>query len=328
MNRRHSSLAFALAVSFVACQENPPAPTRDAAGSAAKTTPSAKPSGSTAPAGSTGAAKGDAPVSSAKGPFPESTNPALLDISKAEEKAPDTFKAKFETTAGDFVVECTRAWAPHGADRFYNLVKIGYFDDIAIFRVQSNFVAQWGIHGNPKVSAVWQKANIEPDTVTESNKKGTLTFAQAGEPAEKGKTAAMRSTQVFINYGDNDNLDDMGFAPICKITEGFENTLKFGGSKHASALTNAQAQIFAKGNAFLRQVYPELDYIKTARLLGADDSKKEGDDKEEPKGEEKGQGKDEGKGEGKGDGTGSGEGSGKGDGSGSGKGKGGGKGGG
>jgi peptidyl-prolyl cis-trans isomerase A (cyclophilin A) len=310
MNRRHLGAAV-VALCALGCESSPPQPTRDATQSAAKSAAKPAPSGT----GATPAAKKEPDAASqAKGPFTESTHEAMLDPSKATEKAPDSFKAKLETTAGDFVLECTRAWAPNGVDRFYNLVKIGYYDDVALFRVAPGFVVQWGIHGNPKVSEAWMKANIEPDTVTESNKKGTVTFAQAGGPAAKGKTATSRSTQVFINYADNDNLDEMGFAPICKVVDGFDDTTKFGGSKHHQQLTSAQGQIFAKGNAFLRSAYPELDYIKKATIVG--------DEPKDEDGDKKGAGKGEGKGTGDGSGKGTGDGSGKGEGKGTGDGKG------
>lgn len=208
-----------------------------------------------------------APTNGAKGPFPESTHPAMKDPTQANLTAPDTFEGKFETTAGDFVVECTRSWAPHAADRFYNLLKIGFYNDVAIYRVHPGFVAQFGLHGNPEISGKWQKAQIEPDVIKQKNKKGTLTFAQAGNPSEKGKTPITRATQVFINYKDNDHLDE-AFAPVCKVTQGFEVTKTFGGEKLHKHLKNAQGRIIAKGNEFLRKTYPELDYIEKAYVVG------------------------------------------------------------
>ena len=146
--------------------------------------------------------------------------PELLDPSLSKDKAPDEFKVKFKTTKGDVVMEIHRAWAPNGADRFYNLVKIGFFEDIALFRVVEGFVVQFGIHGNPRVAKKWQNANLPPDDVKETNARGTLTYAMAGRPDT-------RSTQLFINLKDNDNLDKMGFAPIGKVVEGMDVVAKF-----------------------------------------------------------------------------------------------------
>lgn len=192
--------------------------------------------------------------------FPESGHPAMLDPQKAQEKAPATFRAKLETTKGNVVFECTRDWAPNGVDRFYNLVKIGYFDDVAFFRVVKGFVVQWGIHGNPKVSAVWSDANLPPDPPKQSNKRGTLTYAMAGSPDT-------RSTQLFVNYKDNTNLDAMGFAPICQVVEGMDVIDKLNG-QYGEEVTNKQGSIQAEGNAYLRSKYPELDYIKTSLVVG------------------------------------------------------------
>jgi len=192
--------------------------------------------------------------------FPQSGHPAMTDPSKAKEAAPAQFRAKFETTKGDILFECTRDWAPNGVDRFYNLVKIGFFDDIAFFRVVHSFVAQWGIHGDPKVSAVWSDANLPPDPPKQSNTRGMLTYAMAGRPDT-------RSTQVFVNYKDNTNLDAMGFAPICKVVEGMDVADKLYGT-YGEAVTNKQGEIQAEGNAYLRSKWPELDYVKTATIVG------------------------------------------------------------
>ena len=144
--------------------------------------------------------------------FAGAQDAALKDPSKANATAPATFTAKFETTKGDVIFECTRDWAPHGVDRFYNLVKIGFFEDVALFRVNHKFVVQWGIHGDPEVSKHWQNARLPADPVKQSNKTGTVTFAMAGPPTT-------RTTQLFINYKDNSFLDAKGFAPVCKITD-------------------------------------------------------------------------------------------------------------
>lgn len=199
-------------------------------------------------------------VAGAAQAFPQSTHPAMLDASKATETAPAKFQAKFTTTKGDVVFDCTRDWAPHGVDRFYNLVKIGYFDDVALFRMAKGFVVQWGIHGNPKVNAVWRDANLPPDPPKQSNTRGMLTYAMAGSPDT-------RSTQLFINFGDNSNLDGQGFAPICKVTSGMEIAESFY-SQYGEQVTGTQGSIQAKGNDYLHEKWPNLDYIKTAAIVG------------------------------------------------------------
>ena len=135
--------------------------------------------------------------------------PGFADPSKLTEKAPESFKAKFTTTKGAFTIEVTRSLSPNGADRFYNLVKSGYFQDVAFFRVIPGFMGQFGIHGDPKVSAAWRGARIQDDPVKSSNKRGALSFAMAGPNT--------RTTQFFINLVDNTNLDSMGFSPFGKV---------------------------------------------------------------------------------------------------------------
>jgi peptidyl-prolyl cis-trans isomerase A (cyclophilin A) len=128
--------------------------------------------------------------------------------------APTMFRAKFQTSQGDFVVEVQRDWAPLGVDRFYNLVKNGFYDGTCFFRVISGFMAQFGIHGDPKVSATWRQERIQDDPVKQSNKRGYISYAMAGPNT--------RTTQLFINYGDNSRLDQMGFAPLGRVIEGME----------------------------------------------------------------------------------------------------------
>lgn len=190
-------------------------------------------------------------------------NAALLDPSQATKQAPESFTVRFDTTAGSFDIECTRAWAPNGVDRFYNLVSIGYFEDVSFFRVVKSprpFVAQFGLHGRPDVNSAWMNANLPPDEPKQSNTKGRLTFAMAGKPDT-------RSTQMFINLSDNANLDMMGFAPICEVkAEGMTVVAKLNG-EYGETPTNKQGVIAKEGNAFLRATYPKLDYIKSAALV-------------------------------------------------------------
>lgn len=186
----------------------------------------------------------------------------LMNPQKANEKAPEKFKVEFKTTKGNFTVEAVRQWAPNGADRFFNLVKAGFFTDIAFFRVLDGFVAQFGIHGNPEISAVWRNQNIEDDPVKESNLKGTLTFATAGPNT--------RTTQLFINYGDNSRLDDMGFSPFARVIEGMDvvESLYSGyGEGAPSGRGPNQGQIQRSGNQYLKAEFPKLDYIISASIL-------------------------------------------------------------
>jgi peptidyl-prolyl cis-trans isomerase A (cyclophilin A) len=183
---------------------------------------------------------------------------ALLDPKLAGERAPAQFNAKFVTTKGIFVVEAHRDWAPRGVDRFYNLVKIGFYDDVALYRVVKGFVVQLGLSGNPRVSAAWKDAKIQDDRVKESNKRGYVTFAMAGPDS--------RTTQIFVNLGDNGNLDEMGFAPIGKVVTGMEVIDKLHGG-YKERITRLQTKIVEEGNSFLRESFPELDYVKSATLV-------------------------------------------------------------
>jgi len=182
---------------------------------------------------------------------------SLLNPASLNQKAPDTYKVKFTTTKGDFVIEVTRAWAPIGADRFYNLAKNGFFTDVEFFRVVPDFVVQFGISGNPKIAAAWSNANITDDPVVQSNLRGYITYAKTGAPNS-------RSTQVFINLNDrNAGLDAQGFAPFGKVVEGMDVVDKLY-SGYGEQITQLQDQIAQQGNAFLKKSFPELDSIKTA----------------------------------------------------------------
>src|SRR5690606_9945572 len=177
--------------------------------------------------------------------------------------APETFRVRFETSKGDFVVEVVRAWAPNGADRFYNLVRNGYYDDVRFFRVISGFMAQFGIHGDPKVNAAWRVRPIPDDPVVESNRRGYVTFAMTSQPNS-------RTTQLFINYADNTQLDGMGFAPIGRVVEGMEvvDQLYAGyGEGAPNGRGPDQARIVAEGNAYLNANFPNLDYIRRATVI-------------------------------------------------------------
>lgn len=191
-----------------------------------------------------------APATSAFAQADKLTNPAAL-----TEQAPATYKARFETSKGVFVVEVTRALAPRGADRFYNLVKNGYYDGNRFFRVLPGFVVQFGMHGDPKIQAQWTKARIPDDPVKQTNARGTLVFATSGKNA--------RTTQVFVNFGNNARLDGMGFAPFGRVVSGM-NVIEAINAEYGE--TPDQHGIDAQGNVYLAQEFPRLDFIQKATI--------------------------------------------------------------
>lgn len=186
----------------------------------------------------------------------------LTQPSKLTEKAPDSFKVKFNTSKGAFTVQVTRSLAPNGADRFYNLVKAGYFKDIAFFRVVPGFMVQFGIHGDPKVAAAWREAQIPDDPVKASNTRGAITFATAGPNT--------RTTQMFINFGNNTFLDGQGFSPFGKVIEGMDVVDKINSEYGEGAPMGRgpnQGRIQQEGNSYLKKDFPNLDYIKSATIV-------------------------------------------------------------
>jgi len=186
-------------------------------------------------------------------------NPAAL-----KETAPATFKANFDTSVGAFVIEVHRDWAPQGADRFYNLVKSGFYDGVRFFRVIPGFMVQFGIHGDPAVSAAWRAARIPDDPVKQSNKRGFVTYAMGGPGS--------RTTQVFINFGDNGNLDNQpgnAFAPFGQVTTGMAVVDKINGEYGEGAPRGRgpdQGRVQTEGNAYLMKDFPKLDHIKKATI--------------------------------------------------------------
>jgi peptidyl-prolyl cis-trans isomerase A (cyclophilin A) len=186
----------------------------------------------------------------------------MSDPTSLTAKAPDEFKVRVKTTRGDFVIEVLRFWSPRGADRFYNLVRSGYFTNVAFFRVLEGFVAQFGIHGDPKVSRVWNSATIQDDPVKQRNQRGTIVFAKSGLPNS-------RSVQFFINFKDNFGLDGQGFSPFGRIEQGMDvvDSLYAGyGEGAPSGRGPSQQQIQQQGNAYLKKDFPKLDYIKRASV--------------------------------------------------------------
>jgi len=181
----------------------------------------------------------------------------LLDPPALTAKAPPRFAVTFKTTKGDVTVTVHRAWAPLGADRFYNLAKAGFFDGVKFFRVVPGFVVQFGISPDPKVSAAWQTATIHDDPVTRHNVRGTLTFATAGKDS--------RTTQLFVNLADNTSLDSQGFAPIGSVTRGMGVVDRLY-SGYGEAPTSHQGEMESEGNAWLDKNFPKLDAIETAAV--------------------------------------------------------------
>jgi len=184
--------------------------------------------------------------------------PSLLHPSTLKAKAPAVYSVSFATTKGTFVVTVHRAWAPLGADRFYNLVRARFFDGVRFFRVVKGFVVQFGISPTPAVAAAWQGAAIPDDPVKTSNVKGTITFADAGPNT--------RTTQVFVNLGDNASLDTQGFAPFGKVSSGMSVVDKLYGG-YGEQPSGDQQQIAQQGDAFLKKHFPRLDRIETAKLV-------------------------------------------------------------
>ena len=176
---------------------------------------------------------------------------------------PDSYRASLETSKGAVVIEVTKSWAPEGAERFYRLLQQKYYNGARFFRVIPDFVVQFGIAGDPAVSARWRNMNMADDPVKESNRRGTITFAKSGPNS--------RTTQVFFNLKDNTSLDSQGFAPFGKVIDGMDVVDRFfSGYREGPPRGEGPEQqlIEAQGNAYLAK-FPHLDYIKTARILDA-----------------------------------------------------------
>jgi len=209
-------------------------------------------------------AEAPAPAPVPAAPAPSPAPPALKpDAPEMRKTAPDSFKVRMATSQGPFTVTVHRAWAPQGADRFYNLVRGGYYDDARFFRVIRGFMVQFGIHADPAVSVLWKEAALPDDPVLETNTRGRITFATRGPNT--------RTTQLFINYTNaNSRLDGMGFAPFGEVTEGMDVVDKLYSGYGEGAPRGAgpdQGLIQAQGNEYLKSGFPNLDYIQKAELL-------------------------------------------------------------
>lgn len=205
-----------------------------------------------------------APVEAAKPPPDAQTTAAdpnaapktpLTDPALATETAPDTFTVRFETTKGEVLIDVTRAQAPLGADRFYNLVKSGFLNDVGFFRVVPGFVVQFGLNGDPAVNTAWRNARITDDPVQGTNARGTLVFANSGPNS--------RTTQLFINFADNSRLDSMNFAPFGKVRD----MAAVDAINAEYGQTPNQSRITTQGNAYLKEQFPNLDYLLKASLV-------------------------------------------------------------
>lgn len=180
----------------------------------------------------------------------------LKDPAQLAEQAPATYRARFETSQGAFVIQVTRDWAPLAADRFYSLVKNGFYDGTRFFRVRPGFMAQFGLHGDPDVSAAWRTAGLRDEKPAQSNTRGRVSFTQESGPNT-------RFTMVFINYADNSYLDANGFAPFGEVVSGMPVVEKLNGEY---GNTPDQRRILREGNAYLSAEFPKLDVVKTATL--------------------------------------------------------------
>jgi peptidyl-prolyl cis-trans isomerase A (cyclophilin A) len=177
-------------------------------------------------------------------------------------QAPPKFRARFETSKGGFTIEVTRDWSPKGADRFHNLVRSGFYDECRFFRVLPGFVVQFGVNGDPSVNSKWKDTNLDDDPPLQSNTPATVTFATSGPNT--------RTTQVFINLGQNQNLDARGFTPFGRVVEGMEVVARLHagyGEGPPSGNGPDQGRLQSQGNDYLKREFPQLDYIKKATVV-------------------------------------------------------------
>jgi len=198
------------------------------------------------------------PTPKAAAGVPDFHNPADPGFAQ---QAPDSFRVRFSTTKGDFVIMVHRAWAPRGADRFYNLVRSGFYDGVRFFRVLPGFMAQFGIHGDTAVTAAWRARVIPDDPVLRTNGRGMMTYATAGP--------GTRTTQIFVNFGDNNRLDASGFAPFGQVVEGMDVVdALFGGYGEGAPNGHGpdQYRLNVEGEKYLARQFPKLDKINKATV--------------------------------------------------------------
>jgi len=226
----------------------------------ASAAPSATTSASALASAKASASSSAAAAPVASGPSTQKTA-AQLAPALAKDTAPAEYKAKFNTTKGSFTIDVHRDWAPLGADRFYNLVKLGFYNETRFFRVVDGFMVQWGIHGDPAVNAEWRTNTIQDDPVKQSNKKGFISFATSG--------ANSRTTQVFINFADNGRLDGMGFAAFGQVVDGqsvVDSLYKGYGEGAPRGQGPDQGKMQSEGNTYLKRDFDKLDWIKEAHI--------------------------------------------------------------
>lgn len=192
---------------------------------------------------------------------PPPTREETTQVSQPKAPAPNRYAVELDTTKGPIVIDVYREWAPHGADRFYELVRSGYYTDVAFFRVIAGFMAQVGISGDPALNAEWREKTIPDDPVKSSNTRGTVTFATSGPDS--------RTTQFFINFTDNSRLDGMGFAPFGKVRDMAPVDALYDGYGEGAPRGRGPSQglMQSRGNTYLRESFPSLDYIKSAKII-------------------------------------------------------------
>jgi peptidyl-prolyl cis-trans isomerase A (cyclophilin A) len=250
---------LAVAALLIGCKAKEPATEPKPAEAGKTETPAPAP----APAETKPAATETKPAPAAAPPAPKKLAGSLLKPATLQEKGPERYEVKFVTTRGEFTVQVTRAWAPLEADRFYNLVKGHFYDDTSFFRVVPGFVVQFGISGKPAVSAAWRTMNIQDDPVTQSNKRGTVTFAQTSQPNSRG-------TQVFINLKNNEFLDHsgQGFAPFGVVEGNGMNVVEMLYDGYGNDGGPEQDKIESQGTPYVKKGWPKLDYIVSASIVG------------------------------------------------------------
>lgn len=188
--------------------------------------------------------------------IPQTKSPSIKPTGNQPGRISETYKVRFETSKGDFVVEVHPEWAPQGADRFRTLIESGFYDQVRFFRVVPDFMVQFGINGDPDVQTLWRNRSMPDDRVKQSNKRGTITFATSGPNS--------RTTQVFINYKNNYGLDRQGFSPFGEVVEGMDVVDSINSEYREKP---DQGQIQSRGNEYLNKVFPNLDYIKSAKIV-------------------------------------------------------------